>query len=151
VNRKLPIDAFQHYLALGPARSYQAVADHFQVSKQAVTGLAKRERWQQRARELEQKTLERAEKKVGETLEQMTERHIKMLHTIAVRALDTLKKMPLETAAQAVRALDTVITQERAIRSERGGGEPNLEVLIRTEYQRWMKPADPDESRSSTD
>lgn len=145
MNRKIPIDALQYYIALGPGRSYQAVADHCQVSKQAVTSLAKRERWQERVRELEQKTLERVEKKVAETVEDMTGRHIKMLHTIAVRALETLKQLPLETAAQAVRALDTVIKQERAIRSERASGEPNLEVIIRSEYQRWMKPVDADD------
>ena len=42
---KIPPDALEYYLGLGPDRSYQKVADHYGVSKRAVTKLAARERW----------------------------------------------------------------------------------------------------------
>ena len=32
-NIKLPIDAFEYYFSLGTERTYQAVADHYEVSK----------------------------------------------------------------------------------------------------------------------
>ncbi len=34
---KIPPDALEYYLVLGPDRSYQKVADHYGVSKRAVT------------------------------------------------------------------------------------------------------------------
>ena len=58
MNRRLPPDAFAHYLGLGVSRSYLATADHFSVSKQAVVNLANKEDWPSKLRE--------AEKRVGE-------------------------------------------------------------------------------------
>ncbi len=34
--QKIPQDSFDFYVALGPGRSYQAVAEHYHVSKRAV-------------------------------------------------------------------------------------------------------------------
>lgn len=45
---KLPPEAFEYYVGLGPGRSYQAVADHFETSKRAVSYRAKQERWPER-------------------------------------------------------------------------------------------------------
>ena len=53
MNRKLPPDTFAYYLDLGVGRSYQAVADNFGVTKQAVVKLAAREKWQERLQQIE--------------------------------------------------------------------------------------------------
>ena len=58
MNGKIPPDALQYYLGLGLDRSYQKVADHYGVSKRAVTKLAARERWQDKVIELERKARE---------------------------------------------------------------------------------------------
>lgn len=137
--RKLPTDAFDLYMSLGPGRSYQAVADHFGVSKRAVTNRAAKERWQQRASELEAKARQGAEQRLVETLEDMNTRHLRSLRVVQARAVEALRKYPIESAMDAVRALDVGIRQERVIR-----GEPTertavqLEELIRREYSRWM-------------
>ncbi len=68
---KIPHDALQHYLGLGPERSYQKVADHYGVSKRAVTKLAARESWQDKVIEFERKARAGAEKKALESLEGM--------------------------------------------------------------------------------
>ena len=136
---KLPKDAFDVYMSLGPARSYQAVADHFGVSKRAVTNRATKERWQQRATEIETKARQGAEQRLLETLEDMNARHLKSLRVVQARAIEALRGMPLESAMEAVRALDISIRQERLIR-----GEPSertalqVEEVIKREYQRWM-------------
>ena len=58
---------------------------------------------------------------------------------IQARALEALRHMPLESAMEAVRALDIGIRQERLIR-----GEPSdrtaiqVEDVIRREYSRWI-------------
>jgi hypothetical protein len=45
---RLSDDAFDHYVALGPGRSYDAVARHYGVSKRAVAKKAAAEGWQER-------------------------------------------------------------------------------------------------------
>ncbi len=143
---KIPPDALQYYLGVGPDRSYQKVADHYGVSKRAVTKLAARERWQDKVIELERKAREGAEKKALESLEGMNLRHLKSLKVIQGKALETLRSMPLSTAMEAVRALDMAIRQERLIR-----GEPSdrtaisVEDVIRREYERWMLPEESDD------
>ena len=139
--KKIPPDAFHFYLALGPARSYQAVADRCGVSKRAVTKLATRERWQDRVVELEAKARAGAEQKALESLEAMNLRHLRSLKIVQGKALEALRSMPLSTAMEAVRSLDMAIRQERLIR-----GEPSdrtavsVEEVIKREYQRWMLP-----------
>ena len=140
---KLPQDAFQFYLGLGPDRSYQAIADHFGVTKRTVTNRARRDEWQKRMAEIEAKARQGAERRMVETLEEMSSRHIKSLRIIQARALEALRHMPLESAMEAVRALDIGIRQERLIR-----GEPsertaiNVEEVVRREYSRWMQIED---------
>ncbi len=140
---KIPPGALECYLGLGPDRSYQRVADHFGVSKRAVTKLAARERWQEKVLEVERKGREGAEKKALESLEGMNLRHLKSLKVVQGRSLEALRSMPLTTAMEAVRALDMAIRQERLIR-----GEPSdrtaisVEEVIRREYERWMVPGE---------
>lgn len=143
--RKLPLNAFEFYASLGPDRSYQAVADHFAVTKRAVTNRARQEQWQQRVAEIEAKARQSAEQRLMEVLEDMNARHIKSLRIVQARALEALRSMPLQTAMEAVRALDVGIRQERLIR-----GEPSdrtaiqVEDVIRREYSRWMAVAGDD-------
>lgn len=137
--RKIPKDAFDVYMSLGPGRSYKAVADHFGVSKRAVTNRATKEKWQERATEIETKARQGAEQRLVETLEDMNTRHLKSLRVVQARAVEALRGMPLQSAMEAVRALDLSIRQERLIR-----GEPSertalqVEEVIKREYQRWM-------------
>lgn len=138
---RIPSEAFEFYVGLGPDRSYQRVADEFGVSKRAVTKLAARERWQERVVELERQAREGAEKRALESLEGMNLRHLKSLKVVQGKALEALRTMPLSTAMEAVRALDMAIRQEHLIR-----GEPSdrtaisIEEVIRREYERWMLP-----------
>lgn len=114
---KIPFEAFAYYAQV---RSYEQVAAKFGVTKRAVVKCAKRERWQERLSEVERQAKERVEKKLAETLEAMTERHLRSLRVIQGKALEALRTMTLGTAMDAVRALDLAIRQERVIRGEPG-------------------------------
>lgn len=146
---KLPKDSFEFYVGLGPDRSYQAVADHFAVTKRAVTNRARKEQWQQRVAEIEAKARQGTEQRLVETLEDMNTRHIKSLRIVQARALEALRSMPLQTAMEAVRALDVGIRQERLIR-----GEPSdrtaiqVEDLIRRQHARWIADAGDDQEEA---
>jgi len=139
MNRKIPQDAFGYYYSLGPDRAYETVALHYGVSKRAITKVAKRENWRERITMIEQEANERVDEKLTESLEEMNQRHLKMIKIVQRKALETLKSMSLNSATDAVRAIDMAVKQERLIR-----GEPtdraalNIEEVIRKEYERWM-------------
>ena len=138
---KLPFDAFDHYYSLGPGRSYQSVADHYGVTKRAVTKRALKDGWQQRIAEMETRVRENVNKKAEETLEEMTERHLKQLKVMQLKAIETLRAMPLNTAMEAVRSLNLCMTQERNLREDPADQEKNtVEAIIKREYERWLEP-----------
>lgn len=151
MKRKLTQDAFTYYVGLGPDRSYSAVAKFFQVDKRTVVARAKLERWQEQLATLEKNAQAGAQKKLVTTLEEMNERHLKVLRAVLGKALETLRALPLKTAADAVRAIDVCVKHERVIL-----GEPsertavNMEDLVRREYERWLiKNPGPDGPREA--
>lgn len=139
MSRKIPPDAFELYMSLGPGRSYQAVAGKYGVTKRAVVDLAKRERWQHRAMEIEAKAKQAAVEKTQETLEAVNARHLRALRAIQAKAFETLRQMPLDSAMDAIRAIDMTVRQERVII-----GEPSeraavsIEDVIKREYDEWL-------------
>ena len=56
---KLPRESFEKYIEMGCSRSYQAIAEHYGVSKVAVTNRARSEKWQERLVALEEQARER--------------------------------------------------------------------------------------------
>lgn len=149
---KLPADCFQFYLGLGDGRSYQQVANHYGVSKKAVTNRAVQERWQVRIERIELEVQRRSDEKAVESLEQMGRRHLKSLRIIQGKALETLRSSSLTSAMDAIRALDLAIKGERLVR-----GEPSdrtalaVEDVIKREYSRWMAVDDGSEEEDSSD
>jgi len=143
--RKIPEDAFYYYVSLGPQASYEEVAKRYGVTKRAVVRVGAKERWQERAADLENEARARSRERAIESLEAMNERHLKSVRVVQARAIEALRAMPLDTAMGAVRALDLAIKQERAIRGEPAEGGADLEAVIRREYERWMKPDAPEE------
>lgn len=139
MNRKIPPDAFTFYASLGPKRSYQAVAEHFSVSKRAVTGVADREKWQERLVEIEKKARDKTDEKVVETLEEMNVRHLKVLRFIQGKAIEALKSMPLESAMDAVRAFGLTLDKERTIRGEPSDhSQVDIAQVTRDEMRRLL-------------
>ena len=137
-HRKLPPAAFEFYYGLGPQRSYMAVAKEFHVSKPTVVSMAKHEGWQEKLKERESKTAETIAKKADETIEQMNERHIRMLKAVQYKGLEALKTLPLKTAAQAVTAIIAATVREFELRNNRGQGVDDIEAIIKREYAQWM-------------
>ena len=153
MTRRIPAGAFDFYFALGADRSYQAVADKFGVSKTAIVNLASKEDWRGRLLKVERDAHQRSEQRAVESLDAMNSRHLKTLQVIQGKALEALKVMQLDSAIDAVRALELSIRQERIIR-----GEPSertavsVEETIRNQWERWMTDdevdAEPDQGDS---
>lgn len=134
-----PDEAFEFYFALGPSRSYQAVAERYGVTKRGVTKLATRDHWQKRVAEREEKARQASDQTAVETLRDLNVRHLKMFRTIEAKALETLRGMPLDRAIDAIRAMDLAIKGERLVL-----GEPtertatDIEAIIKREHERWL-------------
>jgi len=142
VSGRLPPTAVEFYASLGADRSYQAVADHFGVSKRAVVYRATRENWQAQVAEIEAKAKQTAQQRAMESLEEMNVRHLKSLRVVQAKALETLRTMPLSSAMDAVRALDLGLKGERLVRGEPSDRSAvSVEDAIRREYSRWMTTA----------
>ncbi len=135
---RIPDRAFEDYFGQGANRSYQELADRYGVSKRAVVKRATQERWQERVRERDEKTMEVVASKVEETIESLNSRHLRVLKAIQAKALEALKALPMTTAMDAVRSLEITIRQERLIH-----GEPtdrgDVTALIKQEHERWME------------
>ncbi len=137
--KKLPSDALAYYLGQGPSRSHQAVADHFRVSKRTVTATAVKEGWKEAVEQADSRVREKASENYVETLQQMNERHLKVLRFIQGRSIESLKSLPIESAMDAVRAYTLAAEKERLIR-----GEPSertavdIVELIKNEYAELM-------------
>jgi hypothetical protein len=125
---KIPNDAFQYYVSLAAERSYRAVAEHFGVSKRAVTKHAVTERWAERLEEIEREAREKGDRELAETLQEMQRRHMKILRAMSARALTALKEFPLTSGMDAIRAAEVTMKLERLI-----AGEPSSRAAITVE------------------
>jgi len=146
MNRKIPTDAFEQYVALGPGRSYEALRKLFGVNKRSIVKLATREKWQERLAAIERQAQVKVDARAAETLEAMKARHLKTLSAVLGRALEGLKSMPLDNAMDAIRAIDIVLKQERLIRgadSEDAAGR-SIEEITRREIHTLLRTSPPD-------
>lgn len=150
--QKLPTDAFTYYVSLGPARSYQAVADHYEVAKRTVVRTAEREDWSARLEAIEKQAREDADKSLAEDLAEMAQRHRKMLRAMASRAAKAMSEFPLTDGMQAIKAAEITIKLERLL-----AGEPtertsvDIEQTIKREYGRWLERSDEDGAQGDAD
>ncbi len=144
---KIPGDAFDFYMGLGPTRSYQAVGDRYGVSKRAVVKHAAKEKWAERLAEIQKDARAEGDKKIAAELGDMHERHIKMLKAMAARALMGIKEFPLTSGMEAIRTAELVIKLERIIHGEpTDRGEMSIEEITKREIQTLLLPDDaPDE------
>jgi len=146
MTQRIPPDSFDFYVALGPQRSYQAVAEHYGVSKRAVTKHASKEEWAERLEKIEAEAREKSDQRLVETIEETRSRHLKTLRVIHARALVALKQYPLTSGMDAIRAAELAIKLERLIL-----GDPSerssltIEEITRREIQALLE-VDEDEA-----
>ena len=147
--KKLPPEAFEYYLELGVDRSYRAVAERFGVSKVAVVNRARKERWQDRLRNLERQSRERAEKKAIDDLDAVRERQLKAARYVQTRALEAMRELPAEKAAKLASALNIGWKHELLLLGEPTERQSNVEEIIRREFEEWMVPEEDDHDEGS--
>ncbi len=136
MSNRIPPDAFEHYVSLGPERTHAKIAEEYDVSVRAVSKCASRENWTERLEKIDRDSRERTDKRLGETLDDIRVRHLKTLRVMNARAVEALKQYPLSSAMEAMKAAEVVIKLERLII-----GEPTernamtIEEITREEIQ----------------
>lgn len=150
MNKRMPPEALAYYLGLGHGRSYQAVADHFGVSKRTVTATAARERWQAALEAAESKSREQIGQRYAETLEQANERHVKLGRFLQAQGISALKNAAM-SSSDSLRAIKTGVDIERLGLGEPADPTQDVEDIIRREYQRWLRPAEGEGSGAGTE
>ena len=152
MKRKLPPESFEFYVALGPTRSYSKVAEHYGVTKRTVTRHATDDRWPERLAEVEKKAREESQEKAVEVLAEMDERHLKVAKALQGKALAALRELPLDKAADVIKALELGVKQERLIRGEPSERrEMTVEEVTKREMQRWLVVGGDDAGERDTD
>ncbi len=151
MNKRIPPDAFDFYASIGTERTHARVAEEYGVTVRAVSKCASREKWTERLEKIEAESRERADKRLGETLDDIRVRHLKTLRVMNARAVEALKQYPLSSAMEAMKAAEVVIKLERLI-----AGEPternavSVEETIKREYQRWLTEPSEDDADGAT-
>jgi hypothetical protein len=118
-------EAFQYYLALGPSRSYEQVAEKYSVTLRGVTKCAATHKWGDRMRKLDREAQEKTDRAFAESKAETRERHLKMLKAIETRGLQALQKLEIDSAFAGVKAIEIALKMERTIM-----GEPSAHVGI---------------------
>ena len=139
MSAKLPQEAFSFYVALGPGRSYQKVAEHFGTDKRTVTRRAAKENWTERLAQAEEKAREGSEQDAVEILREMNARHLKIAKALQGKALEALRSLPIDRATDVIRALEIGVKQERLIHGEPSErNELSVEEVTKREMDRWL-------------
>ena len=106
MTNKIPPAAFSYYVALGPERSYQKVAEKFGVDKRTVTRHAAKDQWAERLEEAERIAQAESEEQAVDILREMNERHLRIAKALQGKALEALRALPIGKAADVIRALE---------------------------------------------
>ena len=77
--RRIPQEAFAVYVAMGPTRSFRPIAEKYGFTPQGVAKRAKKERWVERAEQIDWEIREAVDRELGETLAAMDDRHLNIL------------------------------------------------------------------------
>jgi hypothetical protein len=141
--RKVPLDSFAIYVSMQGERSYQAIADRFGVSKRAVQKIADREKWGERLRQIEEDIKQRLDKRLGETLEEIRARHLKLARAIGARAAKGLQEYPVANFTEALKAAESSIKLERMLTGEATERTAvTVEQVTRQEIDRLVVPVE---------
>jgi len=149
VSARIPTNAFEYYVALGPGRSYRAVADRFGITKRAVAKHATKEGWPARLVRIEEDARKKSDARAADALEEMNDRHLKIAKALQARALESLTRMPLEASRDVIRALELGVRQERLIRGEPTEREASIEEITRREIATLLVRDDRDDEAAA--
>jgi uncharacterized protein YdbL (DUF1318 family) len=116
---RIPENAFETYVAMGPDRSYQALADKLGVDKRSIVRLAAKENWAGRLAKIQEDARTATDKKLVADLHAVRERQLQEARALRGWAIKAMKELPAEKALKSVAsALSTAWRQELLLLGE---------------------------------
>ena len=103
---KIPENAFEIYVAMGPDRSYQALADKLGVDKRSVVRLAAKENWAGRLAKIQEEARSATDKKLVSDLQAVRERQLQQARFLQGQALKAMKDLTPKEAVKMAAALN---------------------------------------------
>jgi hypothetical protein len=149
--KKLPDSSLAFYISLGPGRTYRDVAAHFNCSKRAVQMRASVEGWTASVAAIEAQARQQLAEEAARTVAEMDQRHLQIAKVLQAKGLEALRTSPIETAGDAMKALDLGIKNERLVR-----GEPSHLISVEAVTKReiadlLLVEGDPDDDEPHDD
>jgi len=140
---KIPDDAFETYVAMGPGRSYQALAEKLGVDKRSIVRHAAKEKWAERISKIQETVRAATDKKIATDMQAVRERQLQQARFLQGQALKAMKDLSPRDAVKMAAALNIGWKHELLIL-----GDPTerkeLPELLRNAHERWLK-RDPEE------
>jgi len=103
---KIPENAFETYVAMGPDRSYQALADKLGVDKRSITRLAASENWAGRLAKIQEDARSATDKRLVADLQAVRERQLQQARFLQGQALKAMKELSPKDAVKIAAALN---------------------------------------------
>lgn len=143
MKRQVPDEAFAYYVALGPGRSYAMVAEKYNVSRRTIIRAADRDQWSERLQAIEKESRAASDKQLARDMQEMSNRHRKLLIAMASRAAKAIQDYPLTSGMDGLRAASMVIKLERLVNGESTERTSvDIEQVVRREYQELLEVTD---------
>ena len=147
--RKLPMESFEMYISMGIDRSYQAIADHYKVTKVAVTNRARRDKWQDRLAAMEDQVRREFEEAARSEMKAVRDRQLQAARALQGKALEVLRDLPPERAIKAGPSLKIGWAHELLLLGEPTVRNASVEEITRNEVRELLTESDDDWEDSS--
>ena len=135
---KIPDDAFETYVAMGPGRSYQALADKIGADKRSITRLAAKEKWVERLSKIQKDARAATDRKLATDMQAMRERQLMEARALRGTALKAMKELPPERALKAVASALAIAWKQELLLLGDPTERQDISDLLHNAYERWL-------------
>jgi len=134
---KIPDDAFEAYVAMGPERSYQALAKKLGVDKRSVVRHAAKEDWAGRLMKIQEAARAATDRKLVAELQAVRETQLREVRFLRGEALKAMKSLTPEKATRIAAALSVAWKHELVLLGDTEERATSTQEIIRSEFDRW--------------
>ena len=131
-----PEAAFRIWAAMGPSRSYSAVATELGVADSTVLRVARRRCWDERLAALERPAKESGDEALRQVVQEMNERHVAVARKLVEKGAAALCFLEPSSVAEALRLVETGAKLERqALGEPDSKKQVTVETILRERFE----------------
>ena len=134
MSTKLPDDAFEKYVSMGPGRSYQELAKKLGVDKRTIVRRAAEGKWTERLAKIQRKADEATDEKLAADMQAVRERQLKEARYVQAFSLKAMQTLPPEKAFKAAQALAVGWKHELLLLGDPTERQEQLDIAAHLEH-----------------